>query len=354
MKRLPLKLLGTGGLIIVAIAVVVWTLLPPSKGSGLTGGSASGYLQQSGMTAGSHRATSASAAAAAPADATNAVTVTGAFGVAPQVSAPTETPGTVLYAKTIIKGTGPALTSSDSFLGNYVAYVWSGTTLKPAQSTFKTGGPSLFSGSMLPGLAVALKGATAGSRVVAVLPPKYGFGPSGNSQLHVSGTDTLVFVIDVLKEFPSAGEANGTYVSNGGGALPTVSGPAAGGGPTVTIPQASPPDALTVTTLLKGSGPKLAKGQTVVVQYTGLIWRTGRTFDSTWSRGKPFAFVLGANPEQVIAGWDKGLLGQTVGSRVLLTVPPGDGYGSPGNAQAGIKGTDTLVFVIDILAAVNP
>ena len=53
----------------------------------------------------------------------------------------------------------------------------------------------------------------------------------------------------------------------------------------------------------------------------------------------------------VIAGWDEGLVGQTVGSQVLLVIPPEQGYGSEGNPDAGISGTDTLVFVVDILAA---
>ena len=56
----------------------------------------------------------------------------------------------------------------------------------------------------------------------------------------------------------------------------------------------------------------------------------------------------------MIPGWDKGLVGQTVGSRVLLVIPPGDAYGSAGQSQAGIKGTDTLVFVVDIISAVSP
>ena len=60
-------------------------------------------------------------------------------------------------------------------------------------------------------------------------------------------------------------------------------------------------------------------------------------------------FVIGKG--QVITGWDKALVGQKVGSRVLVVVPPSEGYGKDGNQQAGIKGTDTLVFVVDILAA---
>ena len=93
----------------------------------------------------------------------------------------------------------------------------------------------------------------------------------------------------------------------------------------------------------------MKRGQDLAVQYTGVIWRTGKVFDSSWSRSQPFATVIGEG--QVIKGWDTGLVGQTVGSRVLLVIPPADGYGTAGTSTAGIKGTDTLVFVVDILAA---
>jgi len=63
------------------------------------------------------------------------------------------------------------------------------------------------------------------------------------------------------------------------------------------------------------------------------------------------AHLLGG---QVIPGWNDGLPGVTVGSRVMLVIPPAYGYGKAGNSQAGIKGTDTLVFVIDILDAESP
>jgi peptidylprolyl isomerase len=279
--------------------------------------------------------------------------VSGSFGAAPKVTIPSQKPGTTLVSKTVIQGKGPQITSTDSFVGNYQAYVWSGTTHKLAISTYTTHSPSLFTGSLLPGLTTALKGAKVGSRVVAVIPPKQGFGTSGNSQLGIKGTDTLVFVIDLDKSFANTAGATGQQVSSGGGALPKVSTPAAGQAPTVTIPKSAAPKNLTATTLIKGNGAKVAKGQSVVVQYTGVIWRTGKVFDSSWSRKEPFSFVDGANPEQVIPGWDKGLVGQTVGSRVLLTIPPADGYGSQGNSQAGITKTDTLVFVVDILGTVQ-
>ena len=89
----------------------------------------------------------------------------------------------------------------------------------------------------------------------------------------------------------------------------------------------------------------VVNGQDIAVQYTGVIWRIRQVFSSSWQSKTPIG------EGQVIKGWDTGLVGQTVGSRVLLVVPPADGYGSAGQSQVGINGTDTLVFVVDILAA---
>jgi peptidylprolyl isomerase len=279
------------------------------------------------------------------------VTATGSFGSAPKVSIPAEKAGTNLAVKKLINGTGAPLTSSDSFVGNYAAYVWSGTTHKLATSTY-TASPALFTGKLLTGLQDALNGATVGSRVLAVIPPKDGFGSAGNSNLGIKGTDTLVFIVDVMQKFANTAAASGTKVSTGGGSLPTVSNSATN--PTITVQTKNkPPTALTSHVLIKGSGAALKKGQLAVVQYTGVIWRTGKVFDSSWSRSQPFAFTIQASTEQVIPGWDKGLVGKTVGSRVLLVIPPADGYGSSGASSAGIKGTDTLVFVVDIIGAVS-
>jgi peptidylprolyl isomerase len=126
-----------------------------------------------------------------------------------------------------------------------------------------------------------------------------------------------------------------------------------GAAPKIKMPSSKPPTKLVTKTLVKGSGQAIASGQTVVVQYVGYIWRTKKTFGSSWSSGSPFGFVIGASPEQVIPGWDKGLVGQTVGSRVMLSIPPAEGYGKAGQSQAGIKGTDTLVFVVDIIDALK-
>jgi FKBP-type peptidyl-prolyl cis-trans isomerase len=286
-----------------------------------------------------------------PANPNTSVTAAGGFGKAPTVKIPATKAGTNLYVKTEHQGGGQTLGKNEAFLSNYVVYIWSGKTHKLVLSTY-TQTPQVLSGTLLPGLQTALKGKKMGSRVLAVLPPKYGYGAAGNSQVGVTGTDTLVFVVDMIKTYSATASASGTQVSNGGGTLPTVTA-TPGKAPTIKIPASSPPSSLVVKTLIKGSGPPVSKHQYVVTQYVAVNWRTKAVFDSSWSRGAPLGFEVDASPAQIIPGWDLGLVGVPVGSRVMLVVPPKDGYGSSGESQAGIKGTDTLVFVVDVLDAVN-
>jgi FKBP-type peptidyl-prolyl cis-trans isomerase len=294
---------------------------------------------------------SASSSASAPADTYKSVTVKGTFDKAPTVSIPAETGTGALYTKTLIQGSGATLTKSDSLLGQFVMYDWSGKTHKLIGSTYSEGVPTLFTGALLPGLETALIGQKVGSRVLAVIPPADAFGSSGNSSIGVGAKDTVVFVVDMLKTISNTASVPGKQTYSGGGSLPTVTAPTkAGAAPTITIPKnTTPPTTLQVKTLIKGTGPVVKKGQLIVVQYSGVIWRTGKVFDSSWSRSEPFDTQIGEG--QVIPGWDDGLVGQTVGSRVMLVIPPKDGYGSSGSSSAGIKGTDTLVFVVDILDA---
>jgi peptidylprolyl isomerase len=125
-----------------------------------------------------------------------------------------------------------------------------------------------------------------------------------------------------------------------------------GSTPTVTIPDTQAPAKLTEQTLVQGKGGAVAAGDTLVANYVGETWANKKVFDSSFSRGEPAGFVIGKG--RVIPGWDKALVGQKLGSRVLLTIPPADGYGASGNSQAGISGTDTLVFVVDLVAVYSP
>jgi FKBP-type peptidyl-prolyl cis-trans isomerase len=299
----------------------------------------------------SSSASSSSSAATNP-NANADVSVAGAFGTTPVVKIPKLDANNKLTVKTVIQGTGAPVTKSDAMAANFVLYFWNGTSNSLKANTF-TSNPTVIGGTMLPGLETALIGQKVGSRILAVIPPADGYGTAGNSQLGITGSTTLVFVIDVIKSYADTASAVGTAESNGGGILPTVTAHT-GSAPTIAVPASKPPTALVSKTLIKGSGPKVVKGQYVIAQYTGYIWRTKKVFDSSWTSGSPFGFIIGASPEQVITGWDTGLSGQTVGSRVMLVIPPKDGYGTTGASQAGITGTDTLVFVVDIIDAFKP
>jgi peptidylprolyl isomerase len=132
--------------------------------------------------------------------------------------------------------------------------------------------------------------------------------------------------------------------------------PKFGASPTLTIPGGAAPTKLTQQVLTQGTGKTLAAGDLLVANYLGQTWapKSGKpnVFDSSFSRGAPAGFAIGEG--EVITGWDKTLVGKKLGSRVLLTIPPADGYGSGGQPSANISGTDTLVFVVDLIAAYAP
>jgi peptidylprolyl isomerase len=120
-------------------------------------------------------------------------------------------------------------------------------------------------------------------------------------------------------------------------ALRTKPTPAAGSG---DLPK------LVVTPLVPGTGAPVAPGQLISVNYVGVSYRTGEEFDSSWKRRQPFVFQVGTG--KVIAGWDQGLLGVKVGSRVQLDIPAALAYGD--NARGGAP-SGPLRFVVDVLSA---
>jgi peptidylprolyl isomerase len=277
-------------------------------------------------------------------------TVTGSFGATPTVKLPGGTAPTTLVTKVLVTGTGPVIAKGQTVVANYVGELWKNG--KVFDSSFSRHQPVAFqigTGQVIPGWDKSVVGKTVGSRLLMVIPPADGYGSQGQSQAGISGTDTLVFVVDLIRTFGANASASGRPAAALPSNLPKVS--TGQGRPTVTIPKVAPPTKLVAVPVVIGSGPAIKKGQQVVVQYVGMIWRDSKVFDASWTRGQPAAFGIGVG--QVIKGWDTGLVGKTVGSRVLLVLPPAEGYGSAGQTQAGIKGTDTLVFAVDILAAIG-
>ena len=113
----------------------------------------------------------------------------------------------------------------------------------------------------------------------------------------------------------------------------------------ITPINATPPAKLKIKDLAKGHGKAAKAGETVTVQYDGVLYANGTEFDASWNRHQPFSFPLGAG--QVIPGWDKGVVGMKVGGRRVLTIPPELGYGPQGSGP--IPPNSTLVFVVDML-----
>jgi peptidylprolyl isomerase len=117
--------------------------------------------------------------------------------------------------------------------------------------------------------------------------------------------------------------------------------------PDVTVPDTDPPAELVIVDDVVGDGAEATAGSSVSVHYVGVSWSTGQQFDASWDRMEPFSFGLGAG--QVIQGWDDGVAGMKVGGRRTLHIPPHLGYGARG-AGGAIKGNETLIFVVDLLA----
>lgn len=103
---------------------------------------------------------------------------------------------------------------------------------------------------------------------------------------------------------------------------------------------------LTLTTLIKGKGPAVKAGQTITTNYVGVFYKDGKEFDASWNNGQPASFPIGVG--QVIKGWDQGLVGVPVGSRVQLDIPGELAYG---NESVGGRPGGPLRFVVDVLAA---
>lgn len=205
----------------------------------------------------------------------------------------------------------------------------------------------LGSEEMYDGLRNGILGQKVGSTSTAVVPPSEMFGSAGNQQLGISGTDSLVMVYDIKSVMLK--EADGKAVAAKSG-MPKVTyhadKPA-----TFVIPKSDPPTSTKISTLVQGDGATVRKGDTVYVSYTGALWKNGKVFDSSKKEGRrPFPVTLGAG--SVITAWDEQLVGTKVGDRILLVVPPKDGYGSTGSPDGSITKNDTIVFVIDVLGKV--
>lgn len=268
----------------------------------------------------------------------DSVTVTGPTDKTPEIEfkAPLTFEKNDSKVVTAGPGTGPAVEKSSLVTVQYAGWNASDET-QFATSWNKGGADTFYVNSVVPGFTDGLLGAHAGDRVLIVTPSKDAFGTTGNVTASVRPNESVIFVVDVIavaaQQQPPSTVPSLEYDSDGNPSKFTA-------GPDVL----QDPSKLGVYTLVEGTGPAVKSDDSITVEYFGQIYPDGDVFNA-WT-GEPFNVQLGA--DAVIKGWDQGLVGQKVGSRVVLVVPPSLAYGK--KEQSGIPANSTLIFTVQILS----
>ncbi len=102
--------------------------------------------------------------------------------------------------------------------------------------------------------------------------------------------------------------------------------------------------------IVAGGGVATTVGDSILVRYTGWL-RTGVQFDSNVTGRPLFGFTIGAQPQQVISGWDIGTRGMRVGGKRRLVMGSVYGYGPSGSGP--IPPNATLVFDVELISIVK-
>jgi peptidylprolyl isomerase len=265
-------------------------------------------------------------------DESKGVKVTGAFGKEQKATFKTPLKAKGLERTVLDKGTGAETKAGQTLDVLISVYLGKdGKALGSEPVSLKAG-----DSQMIQAFTAGIDCVPIGSRVVVAAPAKDMYGDQGNAQLGITAEDSLVIVTDVIGEkkplVPQVWKKDAPKVSFDGK-----------GKPTLTLPGKKPPKGLLLKVLRPGTGDVVKSGDTVTLDYQGTNWNTGKIFDQSYGK-QPASFAT----DQVVQGFGAALVGQKVGTRLVVSIPPEYGYGASGNAQAGIKGTDTLVFVIEI------
>jgi peptidylprolyl isomerase len=255
---------------------------------------------------------------------TDMPTASGGFGDKPTLTFPKSDPPNSLQRQVLIKGDGAKVGSTDWVIAHYLGQVWGGKVFDNSYDRKDTSAFQL--DNVVPGWKVGLTGMTEGSRVLLSLPPSDGYGMNGNSGAGISGTDTIVFVIDIVKAIgPSQGGQTDAKVHAQTADQPKVTG-ALGKAPTITIGSAKQPTKNSTFVLATGTGDKLTDAGKALVQYEAIGW-DGKSLGSTWPDSKSAAQTGsgGTGPTEIPLSKDNvfaGLSGQPIGSRVLIELAP--------------------------------
>lgn len=222
-------------------------------------------------------------------------------------------------------------------------YGVNGRTGEKFDDSFSRGQTATFAlDQVVPGFQKGLAGQKAGSRIIVAMPGEDGYDSSGGSpQAGIEVGDTLIFVIDVVSTVLDGPDGEKQELAKD---LPQVSDDT--DDPKITVPKSDPPTELKVAPVIKGSGAEVSETDSVMVNYRGVLWSDGKVIDENYGdKSQPQT----ATPSELIPGFSEGLVKQTVGSRVLIVIPPDKAYGPEGNEEMKVPADATLVYVVDIL-----
>ncbi|CAN5319916.1 FKBP-type peptidyl-prolyl cis-trans isomerase [soil metagenome] len=269
--------------------------------------------------------------------ASKAVKVTGDFAALPVVIFDPGLDAKTTERSVVIEGDGDLVVNGDKVLVQF-SILNGGTAVNIDGTSYKEGEEAQFpiDDTLLPGLVKTMECSTVGSRVVGVIPPADAFGATGSTDLGIGADDDIVFVADIISIVPPLTPAEWTKD------VPDVTF-ADDGTPTVTLPAIDPPTELMSTVLTEGDGAVVASTDTVTLDYQGTSWDTGEIFDQSYGKTP---ITLGAS--SFVPGFSAALIGQKVGSTILVVIPPEYAYGT--DPAAHELGGQTLVFVLKIEA----
>lgn len=294
-------------------------------------------------------------------EATNSgtVTVTGEFGQEPKVEYDGRVVRTETEEQVLVEGDGPVVEEGGAAFLHF--YIGNGYTGEKAASTWEKqpGQKELHpqyvvdGGGTLEPLRRAMVGKAVGSRVLVLASPEDAYGGQGQPDFGIGNQDSVVFVVDVVDKALEAPEGTEKPLPPG---LPSVveeDGKVTG----LDFSEAGEPGSgLRVVPLVQGTGEKVRAGAPVALRYLGQVWDGKEPFDENFTAefpgmtnpqtGQVDPAVFGSGG--FIAGWDEGIPGQRIGSRLMLVVPPDKGYGRKDQGK-DIPPNATLVFVVDLL-----
>lgn len=272
--------------------------------------------------------------------------VSGEFGKAPEVTLDEPLQNTDVVSEVVIEGDGAEV--QEGRTASLHIQVVNGSSGEKTVGTYEQGAPMtgvMAAGEMFPAVLDGVVGETVGSRVAVASPPAEAFGEAGAEQYGVKADENVIFIVDVMSVPLEGPEGEAVEVPAD---APTIVEDDAGDVTRFTFENApaKPSKKLQVIPVIEGDGEAVEAGDSVTFDYLGQIYGTKTIFDESYSSA-PRTFTVGAG--SLIKAWDEGLVGVKAGSRVMIIAPPEFGYGANGNPQAKIKGTDTLVFVVDVL-----